>query len=192
MEKERSVKILTIIALVVSILCLSVAFAAISTTIKINNEIKKIENTTWSVKFSNLQKAILYGNAKIKKEATLSLNSTSINDVDVIFSNFGDAVTYNFSVINNGSLDAKVSNIIKMIPNCTSKVLSYNDEELVCKNLKYTLIYTNTGKEVEKEDVLVSGQEEDLTFKISYIGDTLPTNEVEISNLSIVLIYVQK
>lgn len=241
MEKQRNIKILTIIALIISILCLSVALATVSSTIEQKQEIiveddeytpiipetnkqtttknkdnvsiktttknkgnVSIKTTTkassiiekqeaiWSVRFKNLSKPILNGTTKVEKEFSVKNNSTIIEGLNVMFLSPNDSIVYTFDVANEGNLKAKIGNLVKFNPICNSMSNNKDDELYVCKNIKYTLIYTENGKEVKKEDELDAKTSKNLTLEIEYIGNKLPINKVEISNLSIVLIYVQK
>lgn len=217
MEKQRNIKILTVIALIFSVLCLSVAFTTISTTIKIKNEIidedtdnipivpgddkhittKPTENaekqeSVWSVRFKNLGEPILTGTTKVEKDFVSKNNTTVLDGLDVTFSNPKDSITYTFDVVNDGNIDAKISNLVKLNPVCNSIVNNKEDEKYVCDNINYILTYTDSKKEVKVNDILNAKSKKNLTLKIEYNANNLPVNTVKISELSIIIIYVQK
>lgn len=106
--------------------------------------------------------------------------------------NINDGVNYTFNVVNDGDLDAKISSIVMPKPVCTSTGdTAYEDSSLICDNLNYSLTYLD-GTEIKIGDTLEKGQSKSLILKLEYLGTNLPQNVVEISGLSIALIYVQK
>ena len=66
MEKERSVKILIISILFMLIAGLTVAFAALSTTLNIKGT-AYLDAAKWGIKFENLSEPVKVGNASVVK-----------------------------------------------------------------------------------------------------------------------------
>ena len=58
--------------------------------------------------------------------------------------------------------------------------------------LTYTLTYTDGGQTVSQGDVLNNGETKNMTLKLAYDSDKLPSDDVTISDLGITLNYVQK
>ena len=63
MERQRRIKILALIAMSVAVLGLTVAFAFISTSLKINGS-GTFTGASWDVHFDNLSEAQITGDAK--------------------------------------------------------------------------------------------------------------------------------
>lgn len=175
----------------VSVIGISFTYASITSKLSIDGY-ASMNSMKWSVHFQNLSNANLKGTTLEVNKPTLKNNSTSISDFEVKFMNINDGVNYTFDVINDGDLDAKISSIVIPKPVCTSTGdTAYEDSSLICDNLNYSLTYLD-GTEIQIGDTLEKGQSKSLVLKLEYLGTKLPQNVVEISGLSIALIYVQK
>jgi len=108
MEKTRKVKIISLIVLVVMILCLTVAFAALSQTLTINGS-AAVNAASWDIHFENLTLSEKTGTAEVS--GTPQLTGTSISGIDVSLNKPGDKIVYEFDLVNNGSIEAKLTNI---------------------------------------------------------------------------------
>lgn len=108
MEKTRKVKIIILIVLVVMILCLTVAFAALSQTLTINGS-AAVNAASWDIHFENLTLSEKTGTAEVI--GTPQLTGTIISGIDVSLNKPGDKIVYEFNLVNNGSIDAKLTNI---------------------------------------------------------------------------------
>ncbi len=135
MEKERRIKVLSLIALVVAILGLTVAFAALSETLTINGT-AKVDAATWDVHFENptckdlgmeendeclgyFKDDYFYveeGAGKANENPTI--NGTSIENINVTITKPNDGALYYFIIENKGTIDAKL-NSINVSPLCT-------------------------------------------------------------------------
>lgn len=95
---------MAVVSLIVSVICLSIAFAAMSTNLIINGD-AALENSSWDIHFENLSEPKIVGTAKELKEP--SIDDTTIKNVSVSLKNPGDSVTYEFDIVNAGTTDAK-------------------------------------------------------------------------------------
>ena len=223
MEKERKIKVLSVITLVVAILGLTIAFAALSQTLTINGT-ASVDAASWNVHFESLDgadevsaelsrtpneqsnfsgSALTFGNDK----TTASVNMT-------VFGRPGDTIEYNFKIVNNGTVDAIISDVTKNTPEFgtntegdspeTGSVVGTPDEEDIeffNNYFIYKLTYTETGTEVSKDDVINAGEEKSVTLTIG-IDEAAPelpgstNNETDpplfVGNLGVKIIYVQK
>lgn len=223
MEKERKIKVLSVITLVVAILGLTIAFAALSQTLTINGT-ASVDAASWNVHFESLDgadevsaelsrtpnewsnfsgSALTFGNDK----TTASVNMT-------VFGRPGDTIEYNFKIVNNGTVDAIISDVTKNTPEFgtntegdspeTGSVVGTPDEEDIeffNNYFIYKLTYTETGTEVSKDDVINAGEEKNVTLTIG-IDEAAPelpgstNNETDpplfVGNLGVKIIYVQK
>lgn len=188
-KKFRIIGILIISC--IGIISVSFVYASITSQLSIDGY-ASMNPAKWSVHFQNLSNANLKGTALEITKPTLQNNSTNISNFNVEFMNVKDGVSYTFDVINDGNLDAKVSSIFIPKPICTGTGSnSYEDENLICDNLNYYLTYTD-GTRILAGDSLDKGQSNSLILNLEYSGTQLPQNVVEISGLSITLIYTQK
>ena len=192
MEKERKVKYLSIVALIVAVVGLGVAFAAMSTTLTINGT-ATMDTAKWDIHFENLSTVKLGGFAT--ETATPEMTATKIGDYAVTLTRPGDSATYTFDVTNAGTIDAKLGTFTKNAPvfTGTSATAKAADEAIVEGNLIYTLTYTDTGVAVAQDDILGQGETKNLTLHIEYDRNatTLPSAKVEITGMDITMVYDQ-
>jgi len=104
MEKERRIKTLSLVALVVAVLGLTVAFAALSQTLTINGT-ASVNAAEWDIHFENLSASKITGAAEVINEPTLT--SDSFDGLNVKLTKPGDSVTYTFDIVNKGTVAAK-------------------------------------------------------------------------------------
>ncbi len=121
MEKERRTKIMVLVTLIVAILGLTVAFAALSTTLTINGT-ASVGGATWDVHFEEyevdgafttdsveLKYAVIEGDATINSTPTLT--GTSLTGINVTLTKPGDYVGFALKIVNDGTIDAKIESI---------------------------------------------------------------------------------
>lgn len=171
---------------------ITIAYARMTSTLKIEGY-GSVNNAKWSVHFENLRDTVLIGSTKEVTKPTIQSNSTAIAQYDVNFQRPNDGVTYIFDVVNDGDLDAKLSNYTVGHPICTGTVAETRvaDERLVCDNLTYKITYQD-GTQINVDDTLNVGDRKTMKVTLEFKGDTLPQNVVNISGLGISLIYTQK
>lgn len=120
MEKQRQVKILSIVALVIAIVGMSLGFAAFSTTLKITSSASVSPNSNdFKVVFSDSATSILGegqtatlkgGNGGDKAENGI-ISSSKVSGLKGNFTNKGDMVDYLFYVHNVGEYDAYLKGV---------------------------------------------------------------------------------
>ena len=203
MEKQRTTKVVALSALIVAIVSITVAFAAMSTTLTINGT-GVMQTASWDIRFvpATLTSATT-GSASITTAPTLT--ETTLGTFAIVLTRPGDSIVYTFDVTNDGTIDARIGTLLQngiavtTAANtnavCTGLALdpadATADAALVCGNLTYTLVYTATGVPVMLNDTLTAGQTRNLTLRIAYTGTTLPTDDVQITGLGLSITYVQ-
>ena len=181
MEKQRRIKMLSLSAVIVAVLGLTVAFAALSTTLNIKGS-AYLDAAKWGIKFQNLSEPSIVGEASDAKTAKIE-KDVSINDIKVTLSKPGDSVTYTVDLVNDGDINAKIENIEKT--NLTEEQQKY---------ITFTVKYKEDDTELKIGDILSKGEVKPLVIKIEYRKDLessdLPKSAQEI-NLSYKLDFVQ-
>ena len=116
MERNRKNTIIIIIALVISVVGLGIAFAAFSTTLTINGS-ASVEASKWEVVFegttstTTLANPTITGSASVITAPTIKNSATEISNYSVSLATPGDSVTYNFKIHNKGDYAADVSTL---------------------------------------------------------------------------------
>lgn len=210
-KNEKTEKKIAFLTILISVICLSIAFMAMSKTYKIK-VVEKRNHATWKISFKRLSKPILTGDAKVISHPTF--NSTAITDFLVVLTKPGDSVTYEFDIANNGIIDAKIGNFYEDDNYCISysgKYVSSNEEATYCdlnddgvvdgedlalqkENFSYTLTYKDSGKKVSKGDILDRGTSRKVVLKIEYKADSswLPSHNLRFVDMKKIIEYVQK
>lgn len=202
MDKKKSLGIVTAaIALVVSIVGTTVAFAAYNASLTIKGS-GTAKATRWSIIFKDLGSAQTGNDAGVtstasEKTAPSIVGNTSIETYSVELKTPGDYVTYNFKIKNDGDFPAKIDTGFAMpTPSCTKGASGVDaDATNVCSNLTYTLKYVTGGANVAVNDTFAAGEEKEVQLKIYYSKNAttaqLPTDDVAIGNLNITIPFVQ-
>lgn len=199
-NKQKNIKIMAFIALIVSVLSLAIAYTAMSKTAKINR-VSYITDARWNVHFDSLESKT-YGDAKIIKYPALKYDKTYIGDFSILLTKPGDSVLFTYDVVNSGNLKAKYE---KTLINDMGKKNKINFD--IAKTIFKEADFDGDGKtddnEIEKalnsiriEDKIFKGtlqpnEVHSCYLKISFDGNELPKGNVKL-NLNIKYIFVQK
>ena len=159
MEKERRTKALVIVVLLIVVAGLTVAFAALSTTLNINGT-AYLDAAKWGIRFENLSSPTKIGSATTTGTAKIEeTKAAEITGINVSLMAPGDKVTYTVDLVNKGTINAKIDNIEKTV--LTSEQQRYLTFKVTDKD----------GKEVSKYDILSAGETRKLTITIEFIKD---------------------
>ena len=211
MEKERKIKFLSIAALLVAVLGLTVAFAALSQTLTINGS-AAVDTATWDIHFEKTSgKETEAEGAATFTEPTL--NGTMIENFSATLTKPGDSVTYYFDIVNNGTIDAVVSsyNFPLAITECVNNNNAYsycmnfdsNDDGVVdgADYTMYLMMFTSglkdadTNKSIGKNDVIKAGETKHMKLFYEYkdTATELPKNNLTLTSKNpITITYEQK
>ena len=204
MEQNRGTKIIAIVALCFAVAGISLAYAAMNTTLTIKGS-ATMDTAKWSIKFKNLL-TDTDGAASFTTNPQITGDIT-IGDYAVTLTKPGDTVTLTFDVANDGTLDANLDQYTLGALTCESAATPAveADATTVCGNLSYTLTYTNAttaeqtgtvinaGTAVAKDQKLLAGKSVNLTLTLTYKSDatTLPSDDVNIEIGDTTLYYEQ-
>lgn len=192
MKKNRKNKTMLLALLVVAITSMTIVFAAMSTTLKIKGA-GLVSTDAWNIKFENLASVTLKGAAQETTAPTIK-SDTEIGDYVVVLKRTGDEVVYNFDIHNYGKLNAKIEELNIQTPVCTGnaedEAQKIADAQIVSESLTYTLTYSD-GEEVKVGDTLKAEEVKNLTLKLAYTGESMPSESVQITGLSVSIKYAQ-
>ncbi len=169
--ETRDKKNILIIALLVSVVFMSVGYALLSTELRVNGG-ATIEDPSWDVKISNIVSTATTGTGE---DLGVTTNNT-LATFNAKLMEPGDSVTYTVSVTNSGNINAKLNNI-QITP----------EDYDVGKFIVYSVDGLNAN------DALAAGSVKTFTVTATYNDATeeQPT-EADLSRpISVLLNYVQ-
>lgn len=213
MERNRKIKTLSLVALIVAVLGLGVAFAALSSQLTINGS-AKAQAGSWNIHFSKTldMPTQTTGDASFT-EPTLS--DTSILGFKATVTKPGDSVTYYFDIVNSGTVDALVDSYVfesgyqdcaatrvSDHPECklydfnSDGVINVSDYSVIKASIKYGLYYTDNNKKIESGDTISAGETKHAKLVVEYFSGSiflLPDGLqiTSIKNTPITINYVQ-
>ena len=159
MEKERRTKALVVVVLLIVVAGLTVAFAALSTTLNINGT-AYLDAAKWGIRFENLSSPTKIGSATITGTAKIEeTKAAEITGMNVSLSIPGDKIVYTVDLVNKGTINAKIDNIEKTV--LTSEQQRYLTFKVTDKN----------GYEIKQGDILEKGETKKITITIEFIKD---------------------
>ena len=158
MEKERRIKVLSLVAMIVAVLGLSIAFASLSTTLKINGT-ASMDTASWDVHFDNLSSVSLTNKAIETNSPNISSDGLSVENINVALKEPKDKATYKVDIVNEGSINATITNIVK-------STLTKEQEKYFYFNVTY-----KDGTSIEKDNIINAGDKDSLIIEIGYKED---------------------
>lgn len=184
---------LVALALVLSVVGISIGFAAMSTDLTINGSAEVVP-ASWDIKFKDLSSPTIAGDAEVTTAPTIT-SDTHIGNYAVKLTKPGDSVTYTFKVANDGTIDAKLTDFIKATPTFTGTGATASaDATIVQNNFEYTVTYSDDTAITKDTDELDAESYKTVKLVVGYKADAteLPTNTVTISGLDVTFTYGQK
>lgn len=192
-DNKKTLYILVAFALILSIVGISIGFAAMSQNLTISGTAEVVP-ATWKIKFANLSSATVAGDAEVTTPPTIQ-GDTHIGNFAVKLTAPGDSVTYTFDVVNDGTIDAKLTSLVKATPTFTASgtANASNDTTVVQNNLVYDLTYSD-GTTIADDDELDAHDSVTLKLVVGYNTNatTLPKDKVSVTGMDITLTYGQK
>ena len=190
MDKKNTM-LLTVIAvatLLVAVVGLSVAYAALSTSLSISGT-ATVNSATWQVEFVEGAWDTPVGSAVTSGP---EFGVTSLSNIGVTLVKPGDKAVYRFKVHNKGTLPAKLSAGTSVgTISCTGGA-NQSEADTTCSNIIYTLTYGD-GKVPTADDTLAASEQKDLILTVEFKSSaaTVPSSAVTVNGISATLEYVQ-
>ena len=211
MEKTRKIKIISLCALLVAVLGLTVAFASLSQTLTINGS-AAVNAASWDIHFEKTSGK----ETEVKGAATFTeptLSGTTIENFSATLTKPGDSVTYYFDIVNNGTVDAVVSSYD--FPLAIRECLKNNNAYSYCMNFDSNddgvvdgsdyamyltmftsgLRYADTDNGIGAKDVIKAGETKHMKLFFEYkdTATELPKNNLTLTSKNpITITYEQK
>ena len=147
--------------LIVGLVAMTVAYAALSTTLRISGT-ASVPNTTWDVHLANFAKesntaSLVSGQTNTATGNTPSItNGTAITGLEVTLNQPGDKVVYTFDIVNAGSIDAKLASYSDSF---TRKSGAAMDQDVIDARFTHTLTCDPSETNSETHDYLAKSGE---------------------------------
>ena len=211
MEKTRQIKIISLCALLVAVLGLTVAFAALSQTLTINGS-AAVNAASWDIHFEKTSGK----ETEVKGAATFTeptLSGTTIENFSATLTKPGDSVIYYFDIVNNGTVDAQIEsyNFPRAFNDCFTNINKYSycmnfdfnsdgnlnalDKSVYFDLFNYQLAYADTDKSVTQGYTINAGETKHMKLVIEYkdTATELPENNLTLTSSDpITITYEQK
>ena len=150
---QKEFQMVTIVALFIAVVFISVGFALMSTALNVQGTVKVVP-ANWDVKF--VPSTYAFSNNSTAAEDTVNptstptaatFNDTTFSGYEITLTKPGDKGTITFDVENDGDLDAQVSSVTTGTPvytgEATDPTQKAADEALVEANVTYTITWSD-------------------------------------------------
>ena len=208
MGNDNKVKNIILAVLVIGLVGMTIAYAALTQTLYIRDNQVTI-TTDWNVHFAENESltyavpsstgASATATATVEQQPTLT--DTVISGLRATFRKPGDKVTYQFDIVNEGGIDAKLSTATYSTPTCTSTDQSVSAATLAtfCQKINYSIVYTGTSTAPAANDDLLATSPNNIrhcTMTVELDPNTeitdIPNGDITVSNIEATFLYVQK
>lgn len=206
MGNDNKVKNILLTVLSVGLVTMTIAYAALTRTLTISDNQVTI-TTDWNVHFARSATATSAAATSTGSTATAAitqqptLTDTTISGLRATFQKPGDKVEFYFDIVNDGSIDAKLSTATYTTPTCTSSdsgVPAATLSNFCSNNINYSIVYTDTLQAPETDDNLYAAPNEPnvrhclLTIELDPETQTIPSGTITVSNIGATFVYVQQ
>lgn len=199
--KNRSFKIVTAVALVVAVICLTVAYASLSRSLKVTGT-ADVEKTEWGIGTEGKETGVGESGGTGTVAATTEGNVVNVK----ITANLklpGQSYTATIPVKNTGEINASLSSVTGDKASISCKSGTEADQKIVCTDagtkspaVKYTITYD--GEEINDgitglSTDLNAGDTKNIVVKVEYDNDAtlIPAESVEVELPTFTFAYSQ-
>lgn len=178
MEQGRKIQVLAVLALMIATMSLLVGFSSLNAQLELAGT-ANIKNNKWNVQvgsISNVQ-STNSAYASFINQPTVNINNSKQIDFGIMMNQPGQMLSFKFSIVNKGTTDAKVSDIVLSGLNGYENYVTFNLEGISVDTI------IAAGETVENVTVTV-------TYNPAPDG-TLLENGISLNNLSVFVGFVQ-
>lgn len=179
MNKERKSMYISLIALIVSVIGVTIGYAALSTSLKVKFGTVTQSKFNWDVKLTSGEVTGINSGTSGTSCGNATVTANEVNVDAIKLSKPGDQCSYKLNVRNEGDVDAVLSNISSIAPEGVSCKTGEN-KELICGNVIYSLANDSLGTTpltVGQQRVGKTNGTSDFYLVVSYKVDAASLNE---------------
>lgn len=156
--------------LIVGLVAMTVAYAALSTTLRINGT-ASVPNVKWDIHFENAavdtQNTTITSNDYALGTLSTSGAPTLIDGMHAKLSKPTDKLVVNFDIVNRGTIDAKVASFAKHIAKDGGTAVTTNTNDVIT----YTITCGTGGN--ENETLAANGGTSHCTLTVQYDNNAM-------------------
>ena len=175
--KDRKVLTLGLCLVAVCVFTLTIAYAALNAVLTIQGS-AQVTSADWDIHLANPK----VKNGSVNNNLPVITNNTTAS-FSATLNNPGDFYEFTIDVVNSGSIDAMIENVVKT-PELTAEQAKF---------LKYEITYQN-GESITTKQLLAKETSMPIKVRVEYRNDLvasdLPTGQVQLT-LGLVLDYIQ-
>ena len=188
MEGNKKTKIITLSALIVGIVALSIGFAAFSKNLTIDANAKFNPESTgldigFSTSISSLSTGLITSTGTAEASSITLTDSTEISGVDITFTDVGQSAIYDFYIYNNSSYTAYLDKAELILTNYVSpgikcEAISGTDTSAVnsaCSSVKFKLLKYIEDSNTYANLFLLSGGSPAAAANVYTSNGTIPS-----------------
>ena len=180
MEKSRNYVVFGVLALVVSLVAVSLAYAGFSQTLNINGN-ATVKAVSWNVHFTNVANVVPSDNSVTVTTQPGTKGPLTIGDYSVQFTTPGTYATLTFDVENTGNFAALWDGLSIGNLSCTGGSGESN-ANAVCGNMTYELytgsdatVVANKVTAADSATLAANGGYRTFTLKLTYVANDDPS-----------------
>ena len=153
MRNYRKKLTCTLIVVAILITTMSIAYAALSTTLTITGS-ANVQAATWDIRLTEKIEPKVTGSATYTKP---TIDGTTLRDYSVSLKKPGDAVEFQYYIFNGGDFSATISSLANSTPVCTSSTGNETDAKAICDNLNIEFEIRGNERTQKIGDIIGTG-----------------------------------
>ena len=194
--KNRTELVTVLVSVITVIVGITVAYAALSTTLTITSNQVAQSALTWNVGFvPGSVTATVGGTSDTGRTCgTATANASTVTVADTTLSKPGDSCTYALTVKNSGTIDAQLTSISPTAPSGTGVTCgTQSNGTLICGNITYMLTSDANGTTplATGTTLAKNNATQPVYLVIKYNADTLASTAVTQTGAAFSLVYSQ-
>lgn len=196
MEKDRGFKVIAVVALLIAVVGLSIAYAGYTATLTIEGT--ATVKSAWDVKWTDLDNGTATGYADVtNKTLAIASDGQSISGVIGTLKAPGDTIKYTWKATNDGEIDATLTGVTLGTLTCAPAATNgaqAAEATAVCAKLSVAFTYDSAAVTGSTTGDLLKDTSKDVTMTITYAaGDAVElSGDVTVTLGTTSFTYVQK
>lgn len=191
MKNTKNLKTI-LLAVIVGVVGVTIAYAALSSTLNVSVSQVTQNSLTWNVGFTGSSATATVGgtSATGRSCGTATITPTTVTIGNTTLSKPDDSCTYQLTISNSGGINAKLTSINPTNPastNCTTS----SGPTMICGNITYKLASDAEGTALATNTTLNAGNTQTVYLIIKYTGTTVNSSAVTQSGASFSVVFSQ-